>query len=363
MRGALLEIVTAGFYRFWLATKMRRYLWSNTIIDGDALEYVGAGRELLFGFFFALVIATPAYLLYFLMTMEAERYKAFASLPLLLFFLAFGQYANYGARRYRLHKTSWRGLRFGMGGSGLAYLARALGWGAVITLTLGLALPWAQAALERYKMRNTSYGGLRGDFVARGGAFFKRGWWIWAVALALAALLIALRPSNKDPEPFLLAMLVAAIVAPALYAAFKTAQWRWWLEGLRLGGIRLETSLTTRRFLANYYIYFAIVIGCMLAFGVVVGIAVFALYSGGRAPPPKQPPTEFLVLVGVCYALTFVAAGIATRIYFVQRVWKIVASSLRVHALAQAEAAVAETGSSANAINEGFLDSLDVVGF
>jgi hypothetical protein len=158
-------------------------------------------------------------------------------------------------------------------------------------------------------------------------------------------------------------MLVAAIVAPALYAAFKTAQWRWWLEGLRLGGIRLETSLTTRRFLANYYIYFAIVIGCMLAFGVVVGIAVFALYSGGRAPPPKQPPTEFLVLVGVCYALTFVAAGIATRIYFVQRVWKIVASSLRVHALAQAEAAVAETGSSANAINEGFLDSLDVVGF
>jgi uncharacterized membrane protein YjgN (DUF898 family) len=363
MRGALLEIVTAGFYRFWLATKMRRYLWSNTVIDGDALEYVGAARELLFGFFFALAIATPAYLLYFLMTIEAERYKAFASLPLLLFFLAFGQYANYGARRYRLHKTSWRGLRFGMGGSGLAYLARALGWGAVIALTLGLALPWAQAALERYKMRNTSYGGLRGDFVARGGAFLERGWWIWAAVLALAALLIALRPSDKNPWPFLLAMLVVVIVAPALYAAFKTAQWRWWLEGLRLGDIRLETSLTTRRFLTNYYTYFAIVIGCVLAFGLLVGLAAFALFLGGGAPPPKQPPLEFLVVVGIFYVLTFVATGVATRIYFVQRVWKIVASSLYVHALEQAEAAVAETGSSANAVNEGFLDSLDVVGF
>ncbi|HEY8261600.1 MAG TPA: DUF898 family protein [Methylosinus sp.] len=361
MRGALLEIVTAGFYRFWLATKMRRYLWSSTVVGDDALEYVGTARELLFGFFFALAIVTPAYLLYFLVTMEAERYKAFASLPLLLFFFAFGQYANYGARRYRLHKTSWRGLRFGMGGSGLAYLARALCWGAAIALTLGLALPWAQAALERYKMRNTFYGGLRGDFVARGGAFFKRGWWIWAATIAVAALLIALRPSSKDPAPFLLAMLVVVVIAPTLYAAFKTAQWRWWLEGLRLGGIRLETSLTTRKFLTNYYIYFAIVIGCMLAFAAIVGIAAFALYAGGRAPP--QPPMEFLVLVGVLYVLTFVAAGIATRIYFVQRVWKIVASSLGVHALEQAEAAVAETGSSANAINEGFVDSLDVVGF
>ncbi|MBY6241362.1 DUF898 family protein [Methylosinus sp. Sm6] len=363
MRGALLEIVTAGFYRFWLATKMRRYLWSNTVIDGDALEYVGAARELLFGFFFALAIATPAYLLYFLVTMEAERYKAFASLPLLLFFFAFGQYANYGARRYRLHKTSWRGLRFGMGGSGLAYLGRALCWGAVIALTLGLALPFAQAALERYKMRNTSYGGLRGDFVARGGAFFKRGWWIWAATIAVAVTSLILGAA-KSEALLLLAMLIALFAAPALYAAFKAAQWRWWLEGLRLGDIRLETSLTTRRLLTNYYVYFAIVMGCMLAFGALVGIVTFVLISGGHAPQPQQQPSAALfVLFGAFYVLTFVAAGIATRIYFVQRVWKIVAGSLRVHALEQAEAAVAETGSSANAINEGFLGSLDVVGF
>src|SRR5262245_54594885 len=34
LRGALLELVTAGFYRFWLATDMRRHLWSHTAVEG-----------------------------------------------------------------------------------------------------------------------------------------------------------------------------------------------------------------------------------------------------------------------------------------------------------------------------------------
>jgi uncharacterized membrane protein YjgN (DUF898 family) len=35
-RGAWLELITLGFYRFWLATDMRRHLWSNTSVNGDA---------------------------------------------------------------------------------------------------------------------------------------------------------------------------------------------------------------------------------------------------------------------------------------------------------------------------------------
>ena len=44
-RGALLELVTFGFYRFWLVTDIRRHLWSNTEVDGDPLEYTGAARN------------------------------------------------------------------------------------------------------------------------------------------------------------------------------------------------------------------------------------------------------------------------------------------------------------------------------
>ena len=46
-RGAALELVTFGFYRFWVATGARRHLWSNTVIDGDAPEYTGTAKELL----------------------------------------------------------------------------------------------------------------------------------------------------------------------------------------------------------------------------------------------------------------------------------------------------------------------------
>ena len=35
-RGALLELVTFGFYRFWLATDIRQHLWTHTSIEGDA---------------------------------------------------------------------------------------------------------------------------------------------------------------------------------------------------------------------------------------------------------------------------------------------------------------------------------------
>ena len=56
MRGALLELVTLGFYRFWLATDMRRHLWSHTSVGGDAPEYTGTAKELLIGFLFALAI-------------------------------------------------------------------------------------------------------------------------------------------------------------------------------------------------------------------------------------------------------------------------------------------------------------------
>jgi uncharacterized membrane protein YjgN (DUF898 family) len=119
-RGAGLELITVGFYRFWLATDIRRHLWSNTIIDGDAAEYTGRARELLIGFLFALAILVPIYLAYFLVGLEVERFKAFASIPLFLFFYLFGQFAIYRARRYRLTRTVWRGVRFWMDGSGWA---------------------------------------------------------------------------------------------------------------------------------------------------------------------------------------------------------------------------------------------------
>src|ERR1700682_3084580 len=192
-RGAALELITVGFYRFWLTTDIRRHLWSNTHVDGDAFEYTGRAKELLLGFLFALAILVPIYLAYFLAGLEAERVKAFASIPLVVFFYLFGQFAIYRARRYRLTRTVWRGVRFWMSGSGWAYAARATLWGLFVIVTLGLALPWREAALERYKMRHSFYGDLEGSFEGRGWEFFKRGWWLWLLA-PIAYFVLPLAP-------------------------------------------------------------------------------------------------------------------------------------------------------------------------
>src|SRR6266403_6038911 len=156
-RGALLEFVTVGFYRFWLATDIRRHLWSHTSLEGDAPEYTGTAKELFLGFLFALAILAPIYLAYFLIGLEAERWKAFASAPLAIFFYVFFHFAIYRARRYRLTRTVWRGVRFWMRGSGWAYAFRAGLWTLWAIVTFGLALPWRQAALERFKMKHTFY--------------------------------------------------------------------------------------------------------------------------------------------------------------------------------------------------------------
>jgi uncharacterized membrane protein YjgN (DUF898 family) len=377
-KGALLEVLTAGFYRFWLATNIRRYLWSGTLLGGDALEYLGTGRELLYGFFFALAIFVPIYLVYFLIGLAAESYQAFASAPLGLFFLAIGQFALYRARRYRLHRTVWRGLRFGMGGSGWAYSWRALLWGAAVLLSLGLALPWAQAELERYKMRHTFYGELQGSFVGRGWDFFKRGWWVWLIGLVgvlapfvLARALVATEGAGHKLNPVVsttlgFGSLGMAFIAVFLYGAYKAIQWRWWVEGIRIGDVRATSDLRAWSLIGNYWkfvgwaLLFAILAGIILSLGGFL-LAHFGLVNFEKLPKSPPPPAFFAATIA-SYILSLLALGVLWRIYFIQRVWKLVVRSLTLHGL-EAAREVRARESTADAIGEGMMDSFDIVGF
>src|SRR5580704_2796955 len=270
LRGAALELITVGFYRFWLATDIRRHLWSNTLIDGDAAEYTGRAKELLIGFLFALAIIVPVYLAYLIASLEAERVKAFASFPLLAFFYLFGQFAIYRARRYRLTRTVWRGVRFWMSGSGWSYAARAALWAVLVGLTLGLLLPWREAALERYKMRHSYYGDLEGSFEGRGWDLFKQGWWLWALGVLSLVVMVWASAKKLPAVPFLL-----MVAAPFLYGTFKAVEWRWWLSGIRFGAVRFESALSRTALIGLYWK----VIGWMLLL-----LVVFAIYvTGGLA--------------------------------------------------------------------------------
>ena len=169
-QGAWLELVTD---RFWLATDIRRHLWSHTSVEGDGIEYAGVARELLIGFLVALAILVPIYLAYFLLGIEAERLQAFASFPLFAFLYAFFQFAIYRARRYRTSRTIWRGVRFWMTGSGWLYALQSILWGVLVIATFGITYPWREAVLERYKIRHTHYGDLQGRFEGTGWSLFR----------------------------------------------------------------------------------------------------------------------------------------------------------------------------------------------
>jgi uncharacterized membrane protein YjgN (DUF898 family) len=347
-RGAALELVTLGFYRFWLLTDIRRHLWSNTLVDGDAAEYTGRGKELLIGFLVALAILVPIYLGYFLIGLEAEHYQAFASIPLVAFFYLFGQFAIYRARRYRLTRTVWRGVRFWMTGSGWLYALQASLWGLLMILTLGLILPWRAAALERYKMRHSHYGDLQGSFEGRGWEFFKRGWWLWL----LTPIALYISP-----------------IAPFVYAGYKAIEWRWWLSGIRFGGVRVESSLPKSALIGLYWK----VIGWMALLGLVFAVylalcaVLVASMSGAGLTELFQTPElmrsiPLLVLAGLGYLVLAMALNVVMRIYLTRDLWVIVLGSVNISGL-EAAANVAARGDLANALGEGFADGLDVGGF
>ena len=347
-RGAGLELVTLGFYRFWLLTDIRRHLWANTQVGGDAAEYTGRGKELLIGFLVALAILMPVYVAYFLVGLEAEHIQAFASIPLVAFFYVFGQFAIYRARRYRLTRTVWRGVRFWMTGSGWIYALQASLWGLLMILTLGLILPWRNAALERYKMRHSHYGDLQGSFEGRGWEFFKRGWWLWL----LTPIAIYVTP-----------------IAPFVYGAYKAIEWRWWLSGIRFGGVRVESTLRKSDLIGLYWKVIGWIVVFGLVFSVYLGLAAVLVASMTDASFTEffksqefMKSIPLLVLAGLGYLVFALAMNIVIRVYLLRDLWVRVLGSINVSGL-EAAANVAARGDLANALGEGFADGLDVGGF
>jgi uncharacterized membrane protein YjgN (DUF898 family) len=311
--------------------------------------------------------------------LEAERLKAFASIPLGLFFYLFLQFAIYRARRYRLTRTVWRGVRFSMTGSGWNYAWRAALWSLLVAVTFGIALPWRHAALERFKMRHTAYGDLRGRFDGTGWTLFKRGWWLWLlvvlIVVAIPGVAIAIAVVGKTKGAATAAGVIASllvipayITAPFIYGAYKAIEWRWWVSGLRFGDVSFGSSLNRGALIGLYWKVIGWGFLFLILLGAIVGslVAAGAAVSGGAATADKfmLVSQQLPVLIGtvVSYVALALALGAVLRIYLTHDVWKRVADSVLVINLTAADN-VAAQGDLVGALGEGFADSLDVAGF
>jgi uncharacterized membrane protein YjgN (DUF898 family) len=390
-RGALFLIVTLGIYRFWLATDVRRFLWGNTEIAGDNLEYSGTARELLLGFLMAIALLAPVYALFAVASLIADWLGGISGIAGVILLALLGQFAIYRARRYRLTRTVYRGIRLYQTGSAWRFALLSALWFCISLVTLGLAWPWGQASLERFKMRHTFYGNLGGRFVGSGGRLFLHGVILWiivivpfvagsviAVALVDWAALIdtmsaggtdmweKIESSNANVGAAVVCALAAlawlVLSAALLYPMFRAIVLRWWISGLRIG----EMSATSRLRSGQIYKIYLRFLGYALLFALAAAVlAALAAFIVGILPATFKETSAGELASGIVFLGTYIliALGYST-IYqstITIRFWRLSFETVDLAGLGELEN-VRASGAASSAFGEGLVDALDVGG-
>ena len=249
-----LTIITLGIYYFWAKVRVRSYVLSQTEFAGDRFAYHGTGKELLVGFLKAvLLIGVPFFLLrvgidFVARGPIAQAVAGSLSYVALLAFLAF---ATIGARRYRLSRTSWRGLRFSFRGQLLEFVKLFVGGWLISTITLGLYYPFFDTRRHGFLMSHSYFGSERFSFDGRGKDLFGR---------------------------FLLTILLTLPTLGLCWFWFLARKQRYFWEHTSFGAARFQCTVTGGRLLA-LNLGNAIILVLTLGFGwpwVVVRNARFA---------------------------------------------------------------------------------------
>ncbi len=391
--GGTLQAITLGIYRFWQFTDMRRFLWANTEVDGESLEYTGTPVELLLGFLVAIGILIPIYGLLFVGSLEMGALSSFSSIVGFAVLACFGQYAAYRARRYRLTRTVLRGVRFHQTGSAFGYALRSVLWWIAIVCTIGLALPAAQASLERYKMRHTFYGDLAGSFAGKASQLFWRGILIWIVIVSptmtgiVGAIGLSARSATAagvvnpatvsaakalgtfSPVAALIfaGIFVSLLLWAVLYPAYQAIALRWWLSGLRFGGAAAASDLKIRRVYGAYLRFFLYVLLFSVAFGVVAYMvgklghgALSSMTDLKTSSPLRDGAATAAAALG--YIAFMLVASTIFQVVVKFRLWQVAAELIEITGLSTL-ANVRASEASSSAVGEGLADALGSGGF
>jgi uncharacterized membrane protein YjgN (DUF898 family) len=391
IRGALLLLVTLGLYRFWLVTDMRRYLWNNSEIGGETLEYIGTPLELLLGFLIAVAFLAPLYGLFFLAALDLGVLGEMSGILAFLLLAFLSQFAIYRARRYRLTRTVYRGLRLRQTGSARRYAVCAMFWWTMIVLSLGLAYPWAQARLEQFKLSHTFYGDLGGHFEGSGRSLFLRGAPLWflvvapfLVGLALAvgrvqwgATVEAIRQGGDDilgrlegASPGIDAAIVIAVLAcgwavltaALLYPAFQALMLRWWLAGLRFGTVAATSQIRTGQIYAIYmrFLWYSTLFSLVAGVAGAGAVLIFGTLAGLIDPTFGEITITVLALAG--YVTAALGYSAIYQVTVRLGMWRLALASLGLSGVGALDR-VKAAGRASSSLGEGLASALRVDGW
>ena len=309
LRNILLSIITLGIYRFWGKTKIRRYLWSRVSFRGEPLEYTGTGTELFLGFLMVMLILIPVLLLnsFLQIALQSKPY-IFIAVQILygLVFMYLIYIATYRAQRYRLTRTSWRGIRGGMSGSAITFANKAFLYMLLTIVTLGVMYPKMQVALQKYRTENSVFGDVNLEFDAPFAPLMKS--WLFSLVCLLILYGVmgyfsyeffeAIEAKPSQAEMFhlvvgvLIALTVIGILAGVAMVWYSAVVIRHFVSATKFGNLSATSTMTVGQLLKVYIPAYLVYGGLVVLFALTT-----AMTSGG------SDAATFLILPIIALAI------------------------------------------------------------
>ncbi len=169
----LLTVITLGLYYPWAKCAIRKFLWQETEIDGSRFEWHGTGKEMFKGFI-------KAYLIFGLLFLTIKFGPMFLPPKTVLWVILFSYIliialiplAIHGMMKYRLSRTSYRGIHFGYRGELKTFYKKTSLDFLFTILTLGIYGFWLKINARKYVMKHSRFGDVSAKFNASGGDLF-----------------------------------------------------------------------------------------------------------------------------------------------------------------------------------------------
>ncbi|MES2381699.1 MAG: DUF898 family protein [Bacteroidota bacterium] len=166
----LLTLVSLGLYYPWAKAKQLNYLFGATSLNNDRFAFHGTGQEMFKGFIKAIILFAIIYGIFFLFIYL--QMPVIGALLMYIGFLALIPLAIHGSYRYRMSRTSWRGIRFGYRGDRDKLIALFVKGILLTIVTFGIYGAWFAVNLRRYVLSNVRFGNISFRYEADGSDYF-----------------------------------------------------------------------------------------------------------------------------------------------------------------------------------------------
>ncbi len=170
-----LTMITLGIYVYWAKVKVRRYLLGQSAFESDRFEFHGTGKELLRGWAKAMLIFfIPFVALNFLPAIIGRGAgEPIAGLLQFGLIIGFMPLVLASARRYRMSRTSWRGIRFSFRGRVIDFVKLFFKGALLNIVTLGLYSPIFKTKWHDFMTAHTYFGNTRFEFDGKGKDLYR----------------------------------------------------------------------------------------------------------------------------------------------------------------------------------------------